>query len=98
MTSVALEDDTVNLRTLFAEALFRAEVGSIQGGIVGQLTGPADACRERLVTGIAGAPMRVEQVAATRRQGDGALASIEGHGPNQPLVPQVTQIVVAGVR
>ena len=46
---------------------------------------------ERLVTGIAAlAPVSVEQVASTRRQGDRPLASIERHGPNQPLVPQVT--------
>src|SRR5439155_23098846 len=40
---VVLEDDPPNLRTLFAETRFRAEVGVIEGRVVRQLTGPADA-------------------------------------------------------
>jgi hypothetical protein len=42
---------------------------------------------ERLVPSIANvAPVGVEQAASTRSQGDGALTSVERHGPNQPLV------------
>jgi hypothetical protein len=44
------------------------------------------------------APVGIEQAASTRSQGDGALASVQRHGPDQPLVSQVAQIVVAGVR
>jgi hypothetical protein len=85
---VVFEDDTADLRTLFAETLLRAEVDAIKRRIVRQLTGPTDACMERLMTGIAAvAPVGVEQVAATCRQGDGALASVERDGPNQTLVP-----------
>src|SRR5260370_25686986 len=68
---ILLEDHPVNLRALFAETLFLAEVGTIEGGVVRQLTGPADACIERLVTGIAAVtPVRIEQVASPRSQGD----------------------------
>ena len=64
-----------------------------------QLTGAADACMEHLVTeNAAVAPMRLEQVAATRRQRDRPLASIERHGANQSFVLQVTQIGVTGIR
>ncbi len=93
---VLLEDHAVYLRTLLAEPLLSAEVGAIEGRVVRQLTRPTDACMERLVTDIAAvAPVRVEEVASTRSQGDGALASVERHGPNQPFVLQVTEIVVA---
>jgi hypothetical protein len=75
---VLLEDDAVNLRALFTEPLLRVEVGAIQGGVARQFTGSADACVERLVTGIASVPpVRVQQMASTRRQGDRPLASIE---------------------
>ena len=58
-----------------------------------QLTGSADAGMERLVTGIAAvAPVAVEQAASTCRQGHSPLASVERHGPNQPLVSQVSGI------
>src|ERR1700682_3750854 len=84
---VLLKDHAASLRALFTETLLRMEVGAIQGGVVRQLTRPADPCMERLLTGIAGvAPVRVQQVASTRRQGDRPLASIERHGPNQPFV------------
>jgi hypothetical protein len=87
---VLLEDHAADLSTLLAETLLRAEVGAIERRIVRQLTGSADACMERLVTDIAAvAPVRVQQVASTRSQGDGVLASVERHGPNQPLVSQV---------
>jgi hypothetical protein len=96
---VLLEDHAVYLRTLLAESLLSAEVGAIQGRVVRQLTRPTDACMERLVTDIAAvAPVRVEEVASTRSQGDGVLASVERHGPNQPFVSQVTQTVIAGLR
>jgi hypothetical protein len=59
---VALEDDAANLRALSAERLLCAEVGAIEGRVMRQLTGPADACVEGLVTGIAAAaPVRIEQ-------------------------------------
>jgi hypothetical protein len=80
---VLLEDHAADLSTLLAETLLRAEVGAIERRIVRQLTGSADACMERLVTGIAaGGPVCVEQVAAARSQGDGPLASVERNRPN----------------
>jgi hypothetical protein len=96
---VALEDDAANLRAPFAERLLCAEVGAIEGRVMRQLTGPADAGAERLVTSIAAAaPVRIEQAASTRRQRDGTLASIERHGPNQSFVSQLTETVVEGIR
>ena len=87
---VLLEDDAADLPTLFAETLLRAEVRAIERRVMGQLTRPADAGMECLMAGIADvAAVGVEQAASTRRQGDGALASVERHGPNQPLVSQV---------
>jgi hypothetical protein len=66
---------------------------------VGQLTRPADAGMECLVTGIADvAPVGLEQAVPTRHHGDGALAAVQRHGPNQPFVSQMAQAVVAGVR
>ena len=96
---VLFEDHAADLRTLSAETLFSAEVDAVERRIVRQLTGPADACMERLLTGIAaGAPVRVEQVPSTCRQRESPLASIERHGSNQPLVSQMTQSVVPGIR
>src|ERR1700692_4362854 len=54
---------------------------------------------EPLVPGTADvAAVGIEQLASARSQGDGALASVERHGPNQPFVSQVTETVVAGLR
>ena len=87
---VLLEDHAADLPTLFAETLLRPEVGAVEGRVVGQLTRPADAGMERLVPGIADvAPVRLEQAASSGSQGDGALASVERHGPNQPVVSQM---------
>jgi hypothetical protein len=84
---VLLEDHAANLRALFTETLLRVEVGAIERGIVRQLTEPADAGMEPLVPGTADvAAVGIEQPASTRSQGDGALASVERHGPNQPFV------------
>jgi hypothetical protein len=47
---VALEDDVANLRAPFAERLLCAEVGAIEGRVMRQLTGPADAGVDHLVT------------------------------------------------
>ena len=75
---VLLEDHAADLATLFAETLFRPEVGAIERRVVGQLTRPADAGMERLVAGIAGvAPVGIEQAASPRSQGDCTLASVE---------------------
>ena len=95
---VDLKDHTADLSTLFAETLFLAEVRAVEGRVMRQLTRPADAGMECLVTGIADiAPVGIEQTASARRQRDGALASVERDGPNQSFVSQVVQGVVADV-
>jgi len=78
-----LEDHAADLRTLFAETFFRAQVGAIEGRVVRQLTGPVDVRVKRLGAFVATiATVCFEQVTSTFRQRHRPLAAVERHRPN----------------
>src|SRR5437667_12168604 len=75
-----------------------AEVGAVERGVVRQLSRPADTRVEllpRLVVTVT--TLALEQAASAIRKGHDSLASVEGHASHQPLIPQVSMVVVARV-
>jgi hypothetical protein len=70
----------MDFRTGVTETLLFAKVGAIHLNVVGQLTGPADAGVEGLLSRIVAIPaVGLQEVVTSFRERDGALATVEPH-------------------
>jgi hypothetical protein len=95
---VVLQDDAADLRALLAESLLGAQVGAIERGVMRQFPRPADPSAELLTTLVVTvSAMAVEQTASALRQGHDSFASVERHASHQPLISQVSMVVVARI-
>src|SRR5207244_4566702 len=87
------KDNAMDISALFSEAFLLAQIGAIKLRVMRQLSRPAHALVERLLTHIVAiATMAFEKMMAALRQGYGALAAIERHEPRQAFVAQMTQV------
>ena len=92
---IDLEDDTIDLRTLFPKASLDLEIRSKEVGVVLQFPLATHAGMELLpVIVIAVAPMRVEHVPPAVGQGIAALVCVDLNGMDQALVAKVVKAVL----
>jgi hypothetical protein len=96
---VVLQDDAADLRALLAESLRREQISAIERGVVRQLPRATHACVELLASlVVAVSTMALEQAASAIRKGHHPLASVERHASHQPLISQVSMVIVPRVK
>ena len=96
---LVVENDAMDLRPLAVQATFLPKIGTIQLGVVRQLTWSADASVEGLLaTTITVAAMGFKQALTTVRQCHGAFAARQRHGSRQTLLAYVTEMRITWVR
>jgi hypothetical protein len=96
---LVVEDHAADVGALVAEPLLFSHVRAIELRIMREFARPVHACIEGLPPlTVAVAAMRLQQVVAPFRQGDGALAAVDRDEPRETFVPEMAEIAVSRVR